>query len=214
MDFIEPCFGIGHNLSLICQMTSEDIKHQLIIIISVPLPIPGRQQSHTATAKQTTVSQCHCQADNSVTVPLPSRQQCYTATAMQTTSHCHGQADNSVTVPLPSRQQCHSATANSVTAKLTTVSQCHCQADNSCLCPTLLLVSEPLFSYGVKMTKPETFALHQDNCECPMHLALICGTELESHAAFPQLSQSLQDTKQAQFVSVFISLLRWRTLVI
>ena len=35
MDFIEPCFGIGHNLSLICQMTSEDIKHQLIIIISL-----------------------------------------------------------------------------------------------------------------------------------------------------------------------------------
>ena len=34
MDFIEPCFGIGHNLSLIiCQMTSEDIKHQLIIIL-------------------------------------------------------------------------------------------------------------------------------------------------------------------------------------
>ncbi len=33
MDFIEPCFGIGHNLSLICQMTSEDIKHQLIIIM-------------------------------------------------------------------------------------------------------------------------------------------------------------------------------------
>ena len=29
---IEPCFGIGHNLSLICQMTSEDIKHQLVII--------------------------------------------------------------------------------------------------------------------------------------------------------------------------------------
>ena len=35
MAFIEPCFGIGHNLSLICQMTSEDIKHQLIIIISL-----------------------------------------------------------------------------------------------------------------------------------------------------------------------------------
>ena len=34
MAFIEPCFGIGHNLSLICQMTSEDIKHQLIIIIN------------------------------------------------------------------------------------------------------------------------------------------------------------------------------------
>ena len=33
--FIEPCFGIGHNLSLICQMTSEDIKHQLIIIIII-----------------------------------------------------------------------------------------------------------------------------------------------------------------------------------
>ena len=33
MAFIELCFGIGHNLSLICQMTSEDIKHQLIIII-------------------------------------------------------------------------------------------------------------------------------------------------------------------------------------
>ena len=30
MAFIEPCFGIGHNLSLMCQMTSEDIKHQLI----------------------------------------------------------------------------------------------------------------------------------------------------------------------------------------
>ena len=32
MAFIEPCFGIGHNLSLICQMTSEDIKHQLIMV--------------------------------------------------------------------------------------------------------------------------------------------------------------------------------------
>ena len=29
---IEPCFGTGHNLSLICQMTSEDIKHQLNIL--------------------------------------------------------------------------------------------------------------------------------------------------------------------------------------
>ena len=35
MDFIEPCFGIGHSLSLVCQMTSEDIKHQLIIIIII-----------------------------------------------------------------------------------------------------------------------------------------------------------------------------------
>ena len=32
--FIEPCFGIGHSLSLICQLTSEDIKHQLIIILT------------------------------------------------------------------------------------------------------------------------------------------------------------------------------------
>ena len=31
---IEPCFGIGHNLSLICQMTSEDIKHQLNLRLS------------------------------------------------------------------------------------------------------------------------------------------------------------------------------------
>ena len=37
VDFIELCFGIGHNLSLICQMTSEDIKHQLIIIIMLGL---------------------------------------------------------------------------------------------------------------------------------------------------------------------------------
>ena len=41
VDFIEPCFGIGHNLSLICQMTSEDIKHQLIIIIQ------RRRQTHS-----------------------------------------------------------------------------------------------------------------------------------------------------------------------
>ena len=30
---IEPCFGIGHNVSLICQLTSEDIKHHFIIIM-------------------------------------------------------------------------------------------------------------------------------------------------------------------------------------
>ena len=40
MDFIEPCFSIGHNLSLICQMTSEDIKHQLIIIFA-HVRVPG-----------------------------------------------------------------------------------------------------------------------------------------------------------------------------
>ena len=28
--FIEPCFGIGHNLSLICQLTSEDTKQHFI----------------------------------------------------------------------------------------------------------------------------------------------------------------------------------------
>ena len=40
--FIEPCFGIGHNLSLICQLTSEDIKHQLIITLST-----GNKMLHT-----------------------------------------------------------------------------------------------------------------------------------------------------------------------
>ena len=29
--YTEPCFGIGHILSLICQLTSEDIKHHFII---------------------------------------------------------------------------------------------------------------------------------------------------------------------------------------
>ena len=46
MDFIEPCFGIGHNLSLICQMTSEDIKHQLIIIQN------HMQQEHCESAQE------------------------------------------------------------------------------------------------------------------------------------------------------------------
>ena len=32
---MEPCFGIGHNLSLICQLTSEDIKHHFFIIIII-----------------------------------------------------------------------------------------------------------------------------------------------------------------------------------
>ena len=31
--YIEPCFGIGHSLSLICQPTSEDIKHHFIISV-------------------------------------------------------------------------------------------------------------------------------------------------------------------------------------
>ena len=38
---IEPCFGIGHNLSLICQLTSEDIKHQFIS----ELPLSNTQGS-------------------------------------------------------------------------------------------------------------------------------------------------------------------------
>ena len=32
---IEPCFGTGLSLSLICQLTSEDIKHHFIIIIII-----------------------------------------------------------------------------------------------------------------------------------------------------------------------------------
>ena len=35
---IEPCFGIGHSLSLICQLTSEDIKYHFIIIGLSGLP--------------------------------------------------------------------------------------------------------------------------------------------------------------------------------
>ena len=31
--YIEPCFGIGHSLFLLCQLTSEDIKHHFIIIM-------------------------------------------------------------------------------------------------------------------------------------------------------------------------------------
>ena len=34
------CFGIGHNLSLICQLTSEDIKHHFIIIIRRQIGAP------------------------------------------------------------------------------------------------------------------------------------------------------------------------------
>ena len=33
--YIEPCFGIGHSLSLICQLTSEDIEHHFIIMWTV-----------------------------------------------------------------------------------------------------------------------------------------------------------------------------------
>ena len=33
--YIEPCFGIGLSLSLICQLTSEDIKQRYL-----PIPAP------------------------------------------------------------------------------------------------------------------------------------------------------------------------------
>ena len=45
--WIEPCFGIGHNLSLICQMTSEDIKHQLIIPVSIQPAFVWPSLGHT-----------------------------------------------------------------------------------------------------------------------------------------------------------------------
>ena len=49
MAFIEPCFGIGHNLSLICQMTSEDIKHQLIMNVST---VSRREHGHVGSSSQ------------------------------------------------------------------------------------------------------------------------------------------------------------------
>ena len=36
--FIEPCFGIGHNLSLICNLTSEDIKQHFTTTAASPFP--------------------------------------------------------------------------------------------------------------------------------------------------------------------------------
>ena len=42
--FIEPCFGISHSLSLICQLTSEDIKHHFRFII-----ITNAEYSFTST---------------------------------------------------------------------------------------------------------------------------------------------------------------------
>ena len=71
MDFIEPCFGIGHNLSLICQMTSEDIKHQLIIIIRAGSKIsavsPPKTQKQTTKIPLHIVKFCHW---NSTEAPL------------------------------------------------------------------------------------------------------------------------------------------------
>ena len=49
--YFEPCFGIGDNLSLMCQLTSEDIKHELVIIISYGFP---RRSFHT----------CHCEKED------------------------------------------------------------------------------------------------------------------------------------------------------
>ena len=39
MDVKNYCFGIGHNLSLICQLTSEDIKYHFIIIIIIEITV-------------------------------------------------------------------------------------------------------------------------------------------------------------------------------
>ena len=36
-ELFEPCFGIGHNLSLICQLTSEDIKQHFTTTTPPPI---------------------------------------------------------------------------------------------------------------------------------------------------------------------------------
>ena len=46
---IEPCFGIGHNLSLICHLTSEDIKHHFVSMYR------GRENSEYAVRPEVTV---------------------------------------------------------------------------------------------------------------------------------------------------------------
>ena len=47
---IEPCFGIGHSLSLMCQMTSEDIKHQLNNNNNIHSPLPA-MRAHALASK-------------------------------------------------------------------------------------------------------------------------------------------------------------------
>ena len=44
---IAPYFGIGHNLSLICQPTSEDMKLYFIIIIIIINIINTHSHTHT-----------------------------------------------------------------------------------------------------------------------------------------------------------------------
>ena len=44
----EPYFGIGHNLSLIRQLTSEDIKHQFT---TISLPSAGHENNIRSTKK-------------------------------------------------------------------------------------------------------------------------------------------------------------------
>ena len=51
MVYTEPCFGIGHNLSLICHLTSEDIKHHFI---SMYRAIRGRENSEYAVRPEVT----------------------------------------------------------------------------------------------------------------------------------------------------------------
>ena len=49
--YIEPCFGIGLSLSLICQLTSEDIKqHCLPTYLSTYLPTQSTQRAPKSTS--------------------------------------------------------------------------------------------------------------------------------------------------------------------
>ena len=49
---IEPYFGIGHSLSLICQPTSEDIKHHFIIIINLAPKHARKHEAHPPRVKK------------------------------------------------------------------------------------------------------------------------------------------------------------------
>ena len=70
---IEACFGIGLSLSLICQLTSEDIKHHFIIIVSVF----GRQmQGEISTVQRATVTHFLGTAAYVAVAPTPVGFQC------------------------------------------------------------------------------------------------------------------------------------------
>ena len=56
----KPCFGIGHSLPLICQPTSEDIKHHYIIISNsnndpLPHPPPPSTNKYRETKEKTRI---------------------------------------------------------------------------------------------------------------------------------------------------------------